>query len=1048
MPLFCPPGYLAAVAAAARGDADLPDGVHLRILPAPILGFPLMPFFVLRAVPSVVEPRVYWRDGTGRQLAQPSLDAAGGVLIGDIVPPSGRQDDRDLAVELIGDGSFTGSIALLDRVADRVFFERSHPPFIVGGPRVERVRITGHGQVWGVRTWRLGWDGVREAFGDGAVAMLGLPLSGSRPWYVGGRGPGPGFDQVERGAARRLQRPDRPDGPFDLLTPADDRARVGVDAPDLDADCELMVGDIARPPQWQRRKRGQPAASSSERDQFADIGVAGTLLVQGLDPGIGRYLGLVGTLDEHTDGSVPLAYVVIGAYAFFTGQRGPDGRRLDSALIEPMIDFSGLSPRLKELLQLGDIPDRLFRYYDRTIGHAVDRSSLQIVPLVTAAGAVPLADVPRLPTPAMGSAQWLPGGGRPSTEFRQQFIFPDSPLGALVALGRIEGGAWKTRHREVDLPAPANPPRRARAMLLGRTQPTPRDVGLLAISSSYLRRGLITDTEIRADAVAMRYRAALADLFGRYGPPAEFDVSPPPRPRPPAPVPRAEVVLDGPDGVGGPPASPGHVDVSVVVQSVADLAVGSLDIAMLRLQFDGRRPDDVPLGPIAAQATQTVTKTYILPPLDVGNTGTSLLTAKFTDTAGAESELVKISVAYADRRRPAVVPTGLGLIWTSRPGPSPEVELRLAWPASQGTRYRVYIADEKTLRVDGTTRAAVAVEGGRKDRLNELGGRNQFRLLTDPPIEATGPVAMLDERLPRALTTVQFVRVVPLTESGREAEFHRCGVVPVAVPTDRRPPPPRLSVAVDPDTGVAEISIVALGLDLVELEAAEPGLFTEPPDVGAGAPEFRLRRASGAVTEPIYAREIARGSLSVVRGDGEVTVGATIADPSALIPFVRYSYWAEVRMPHERRVTPDVVEVPPANGVRPVNPAQATDMPRPYSAPSAPVTALHLPPLPVPVPEDLAATVIAEAGMLRTRLTSSSTPSASPSATHYRLRLWEQWGDKQIGAATDVQLDGSPLDWEGTPVADDVEHPRPVTLRLVVIDPVGRESAMMTLSAP
>ena len=76
-------------------------------------------------------------------------------------------------------------------------------------------------------------------------------------------------------------------------------------------------------------------------------------------------------------------------------------------------------------------------------------------------------------------------------------------------------------------------------------------------------------------------------------------------------------------------------------------------------------------------------------------------------------------------------------------------------------------------------------------------------------------------------------------------------------------------------------------------------------------------------------------------------------------------------------------------------------------------------------------------------------PSASPSVTPpYRLRIWEQGGDKPIGAAVEVETDGSALAWEGTPVADDADHPRPLTLRVVVIDPVGRESTMTTLTAP
>jgi hypothetical protein len=125
-------------------------------------------------------------------------------------------------------------------------------------------------------------------------------------------------------------------------------------------------------------------------------------------------------------------------------------------------------------------------------------------------------------------------------------------------------------------------------------------------------------------------------------------------------------------------------------------------------------------------------------------------------------------------------------------------------------------------------------------------------------------------------------------------------------------------------------------------------------------------------------------------------------------------------------------------------------MPRAFSAVSAPVTALHLPELPVPTLEGPVAAVISDAGMLRARFTAPSTPSAPKGAIGtYRLRIWEQWGAKPIASAgADVELDGSALAWEGTAVPDDADHPRPLTLRFVVIDPVGRESEMVTITAP
>ena len=38
---------------------------------------------------------------------------------------------------------------------------------------------------------------------------------------------------------------------------------------------------------------------------------------------------------------------------------------------------------------------------------------------------------------------------------------------------------------------------------------------------------------------------------------------------------------------------------------------------------------------------------------------------------------------------------------------------------------------------------------------------------------------------------------------------------------------------------------------------------------------------------------------------------AEVPDPGLLDPFIRYSYWAEVRMPPERRLAPGIVEIPP-----------------------------------------------------------------------------------------------------------------------------------------
>jgi hypothetical protein len=154
-------------------------------------------------------------------------------------------------------------------------------------------------------------------------------------------------------------------------------------------------------------------------------------------------------------------------------------------------------------------------------------------------------------------------------------------------------------------------------------------------------------------------------------------------------------------------------------------------------------------------------------------------------------------------------------------------------------------------------------------------------------------------------------------------------------------------------------------------------------------------------------------------------------------------------MPPERRLARGLVEIPPAGGVAPSIAAQVADMPRPFSLAPAPATALHAPPLPVPVLEDVAASVIDDSGALRASLTAPATPAASPKGIGlYRLRIWEQWGNGPIVlTGPDLEYDGAPLVWEGAPGAE-ADRPRPATLRIMVIDPLGRESPLSTLIAP
>lgn len=1028
-PLIVPaPDIFAALAfGAPHGDPDVADdpdlqpGIHLRLLPSPALGFPLAPFGIFKVTPLPVDVGdVIWRDREGHSVG-PFLANAGGILTVDVAPPAAG--GVWVAIELLTD-RLDGQLTLLDRVDNRVLAVRRKPPWIFGGPRVDRLRIEGRALELSIRMWRIDVGRSLEALMGAEPRLLGLPIDGDRPWYARGPGPDPAFARVERGAPKRLGPPDRADGSYDRLDPANERARIEVQAPDLDAAIETMLDDTAILPSAQQWRVTNPG---SQPRQIVGVHLAGALLAQAMDPGLGRYLGVVDVIDERPTWNPPAVYAAVGWFAIDTHARLADGRVLNQAVgtFEPFVT-------------------QICEHYAETIGvkDAIAEMVARLGPgrlvargLIALAAAAPPPRPPDLPRPELGVARWLPPPNAPSTDFQQQLVISSPPLGSLLAVAKLtDAGTWDPQNAKLDLPPGTDPPSRRQPILLGRTRERP----------PFAASGLITAAPVTAGK-DNRYNVALADLFGRFGTWIEIPVHDPDRPGPPPPAPQADVLLDGPDGDDGPKASPGHLRVRVPVPSVTELAAGSLGIATIELRLDGALEAQDAVPEPAAHEIAVYENSIALPELEVGGQGHCTLEAVFVDTGSVRSLPAEITIGYADRRKPPTILTAIGIYWTSRPGPSDEVELKLRWPGAEHVQYRVYIADAKSLKIDGASRAVIAAEGGHRDRDHRLGGRESFRLLTEPPLLAAGGTVTLNERLPRALQTVQFLRIVPATDRGREADFDSCPVVAVAVPSDRRPPPPRIEIQLSPDGTHATITVQAIGLDLVELQDSEPGLFTDPPDAAARPPQFRLRRAIGPIAAPQYAREIARGALKASDVDGTTVFAAPVEDPRELKPFVRYTYWAEVQMPSERRVEAGAEEIPPPGGVGPIEPAQIADLPRLFSPASAPVPVLARPPGPPKPLAGASAAIANEGGQVRATLTAPATPDVDKAAIGpYRLRIWEQWDGKDIEApAPDVEVDGGPLEWAG-PLRSAGQS---LTLHMVVIDPLGRESAITAADA-
>lgn len=1026
--------------AAAVPDADLRKGTHLRLFPSAALGLPLAPFLLWPVEPVASDPPpINWFGRGDKAFATPDIDAAGGELIGrrPVTPP---QDGWLAGVEarFRGAGEADGEIALLDRLGQRVLAARSTARWMVAAPLITHVRLRGRGPVT-VQGWMLSAGRSFEAvLGQPPFATLSAPIDGDRPWYAGGEGPAAAMQRVQNGAPRRWTRPDRPNGPFDALTPAEELARVAAMQADLDDDIERLFGDAAKPPAAVQRIQEWLAAvlpSGRRRAwQRATEQVQDSVLMKAQDLGASHYLGLATTLADVLPPPDPFrpptARGWLAAGLFAVGKdmvfELPDA---DPGELQVMERLMQLQPGVARVAEL-----------------ARQRHGLTIRAFVAGALAAPPPDLLAAPQLTLGEAGWQRADEGPSTLFRQQLRVASPQLSTLVALARLEPAGWTTRHEMVDLTAAtpgADPAERAAPRMLGTSHRRDED-----------KFGIATDGDIDAAAAPWTYRVALADVFGRFGAARDIDVPVPARPPLPQPALRAQLSL-AKRAAGSGPAVAGSVRLTLVVPALHEMTAGSRPLTRAVVVWDGATQDAA-----APQAGGTLGFDFALPALLPMERRTLTATAFFEDDAGGVGAAALLPVKLCDPRSPPVPRTGIGIVWSSRPAPATDVEFRLRFSGVPGARYRAYLSDSRGLDLalfEGDrprTRAEIAVDGAQRG-LAGVGLRERFRLLTDEPLKpaADGRV-LFDTRLPRALETVQFLRFVPLSDQGAEAPFESCPLLPIAVPGSHAPPAPRVETVVDPVTAVASVTVRAVGLDLVALKSAEPGLFVGPGDPAAAdavAPGYRLRRASGGVPEALYAREIGRGAL---QREGDEFIATILDAPTAsgLSAYVRYHYWAEVQMPAERRLPPGVVELPlPAGSVEPTQREQSQDAPGTYSAVSAPAVAMFVPAeVPALAAEMVTATVGAGAvaGTWRLTLSIAGGPVAHVRAVSpFRVRLHLQvdggdWtpepGDTPLTAGAMALV---------PPIERAAAAPPALRLALVLIDPAGRESAALMLDA-
>jgi hypothetical protein len=1093
--IVAPPEVFSAYSFAVEpggGELDLDRGTHLRLYAGLGPSFPLAPFLVYGTdVREHAKTSVNVTDVNGQPVAGPPDLGRHGVLDATVLPDAGDRR-RPVLVEVDGNVAAIRRAALLDQ-RGRTVAVRDKSPWAFSAPVLHKLRVWGDAGEIEVARRVFSADTVLELGESEPLSVLGLPIEGNHRWYVGSQTPADGARRVEFGAPLRLNPTDRPFGPFDAVTAQDEVSRVAAlqDAMESNVGIGTLVGrlvsDEAAP--WLQRDTTELPASRGGATQFATAHRLGSLQMAAADPGMARYLGFADRIDElpAPPGGRWNTLLVVGLFALSPRDfvrfgvdltallRGPapNGDRLYEQYLDALRRATGRDQR-------GEIDDMVRRVRD---------GGFAVAPFVTAVAPVPPWLPPSLPDPQIFQVRWQQSrAGAPSDLFRASFAFPGMPLASLSALARRENGQWVTRHELLDAPPPA---RAAPAVFGHEVDADVRQDELRLKSKLQETAGLLSDHEIPGDSGVAEFAARASDFFGRFGPETVFGVQPPARPRPPKPVLRFLVDRDGaldPQSEG--PRSPGVLKVNVAVPRPwpeAENRFSDADQKKLGSSIIVPRLDDLPAGALALSAVEFgigapgtsvgVTPPGVrefqipLPALLPQETKTFLFVGRFVDSDGHESDLAEASFAVTDVRPPKTYKSGVGLFWTSAPGPTNEVELRLRWSAGAGSRHRVYLTDQAGLGLTDSdlgvepagaqpSRGLVAAVGCQKVIGGQAGDRNAFRLLTDPPLSAApGGVVTFETRLPRSLATVQFLRVVPLGPEGAEPVFDKCGIVPVAVPESRRPPPPRLDGRVDPATGFATLTVSTDGFDLVALERDEPGLFhTGRP--GTEAPRAVIRRAVGAVADPIYARPVGDKAMSYAGGESRFT--AQIEDGNSgrgLEPFVRYVYWAEVRLPPERRLPADFTEV--AGDVAPADPGAGQSHPRPRSLPSGPRVLMRVPPAP-PAPLQAGSfEVVRQAdgtGAVALTVNITDPPTAHAGAVgQYRLAVWVQWPGGPISPIRNAG--GADLNGSWPIVSDGVVTTRvavegnsgpaaPLTLRLAVVDPVNRMGDVVVISVP
>ena len=1091
LPVVSPTLFNAQALAADPADTHLQSGIHLRVSANPLLGLPVAPFIVWRAISNgqglKLRNDVVFVDSRGqvlpgsftltpdnpvtaylvlppgevciwaRVLADPA-GAATGAPIGRTTPGTSPAQPATGASpiqpvrtvrEVLGGARLDGSRRVSDlttsgRVTAGIrataflatsrgpspFASRSAPAFAFAGPGIVQIRLEGQGAVVGV-AWLAQRDVPRLDWAPWTV--LNLPHAGG-PRYLSI------VDAVARAEARVLEQAPRrrplqetigavPPGSSPVEPPVFDGKRVGSLVAPLGGDLDRLITDLSAP-QLELLASDPLVDHRGTTIGSIDQRCIDRVFQAQFDPGTAAFFGYKALDRQYPDPQALLVfYWVAGLFHDFP----PSAR-------QPVVDpiFDAQLALLGQENRIGTEREVVERFRKLISGLPVkvdEPSAKRLEPHgnYIGLGALAIADRSAAPDPIAAPVidRDVHVGWLPT-------VPPDAKREVQVFVSGVATAGLLA----VEKQTPAGGTARASLHKTNRdgvhlplilSQNTSDETLDVADAPG---TGFIADRS--AAATSVRCYVAQQDGFGRWSDWVSAVNNPGPRPGPPRPVLRGYYTSPS-----NPASAGGTIRVMVDVPTLESLAPASFPIARLELTATDETTSGV------TSRTETIASPLAPPArLDFSFTGPVLaatevrkmrLVAVWRDTAGTASvESEPQVLTLRDPRPPLQIGVPDELQYSGRPDVMGLSMVEYAWDTTPSqANFAVYYTDENRL----VASLADAAAGSDAAVL-----RAALAGTSDPAARATllrsrpdlfG--AHLFERLQGVVSEAGANRKTfrhPVSGSLRVLNLYRLSAESSSNARVDLSTLPLLVFAVPnadpPSRPVLEV-VPADMADNGDTYAAHVRITVTPAATKAAG--WRLRRSSLGATERLRMPVVSIGAMGEPdpkdgrqRGEYVDEGPVQISQTATLQPWVRYHWIAEAQ-----------------GDFAPGSLAAGRPVPGEWSQPSDPVSLMLVPPRPPEPPATLAAagTSVGGGQFVGVTLTFTHLRSLSGGAMRpYRARIIRRvpGAPMETLAEVDVPLPLTALSGMRPGDASDVVASGTL-YRLVLIDPLGRESS-------